>query len=47
MSNQNTNRLKMYTKMAQYLPGVAKHSNNYLYEDYWQNNNSNQIYETM
>lgn len=46
MSNQNTNRLKMYTKMVQYLP-VDKHYNNYLYKDYWQNNNSNQIYVTM
>ena len=47
MSNQNTKRLKMYTKMVQYLPGVDKHYNNHLYKFYWQNNNSNQIYVTM
>lgn len=47
MSNQNNDRLKMYTKMVQYLPRVDKHYNNYLYKDYWQNNNSNQIYVTM
>lgn len=33
--------------MVQYLPAVDKCYNNHLYRDYWENNNSNQIYITM
>lgn len=44
--SEHSNRYKMYTKEVQYLPAVDKCYNNYIYRDYWQNNNSNQIYVT-